>query len=153
MTQAIPVRTFVEHEDDGESGKERAMSKRVLFGVALALAAIAIAGAIGTMAYQAGVAHGVAMAGKLPPEAGWPYAYGYVRPFWHHGPFGFFGIVFPLLFLLLLLGLLRRALWGPWWGAGCGYPGGRWSGSAPPMFEEWHRRAHEPPPVEPPRTT
>jgi len=131
------------------------MSRRILFAVVLALAAVAVAGAIGTMAYQAGVTHGVALAEKLPPGAGWPYAYGYVRPFWHHGPFGFFGILFPLLLFFLVLGLVRRALWGPWspwWGQGCGHLGRRWNDAAPPMFEEWHRRAHESPPAEPPRT-
>ena len=126
------------------------MNRRVLIGVALALVAIAIAGTIGAVSYQAGVAHGLAESGTvLPPEGGvphaahWPY-----RPFWHHGPFGFFGIIFPLLFLFLLFGLLRRVLWGPWWAG----PGHRWTGGVPPMFEEWHRRAHEPPSGDPGRS-
>jgi hypothetical protein len=121
------------------------MDRRVVFGVAVALVAVLVAGAIGTTSYRAGVAQGLADAGKLPaPAAGWPpAAYWHYRPFWHHGPFGFvFPLLFGLLFALLLLGVLRRVLWGGWCG---GMRHGDGAG-VPPMFEEWHRRSHAPPP-------
>jgi hypothetical protein len=118
------------------------MNRRVLVGVALVLVALLVAAAIGTSAYRAGVIRGLADAGKLPaPAVGpgpMPY-YGYYGPFWHHGPFGFFGILFPLLGLLLIFGLLRALFWGPW----CTGPHSVSKPSAPPWFEEWHRRAHE----------
>jgi hypothetical protein len=118
------------------------MNRRVLVGVALVLVALLAAAAIGTSAYRAGVIRGLADAGKLPASAvgGMPMPYyGYYGPFWHHGPFGFLGFLFPLLGLLLIFGLFRALFWRPW----CGGPHSVSKRNAPPWFEEWHRRAHE----------
>jgi hypothetical protein len=108
--------------------------RRIVVAIAVAvLAAVALA-AVGTSAYQAGLARGLADSGKLASEAG-RYVYPYPGPFWFHGPFFGFGFLFPLLFLVLVFGLFRR----PYWGRGCG----GWRGGPPPGFDEWHRRAHE----------
>ncbi len=137
------------------------MNRRIIFGILLALALLAGAATIGVMAYQAGVARGLAEGGQfvLPggegvaPEAGvpvYPYYGSYHRPFgfgpfgwgWGGG-FGFLGCLFPLILFFLFFSLLRGLFWWrrPWgWGWG-GHHGGHGQG-APPMFEEWHRQAH-----------
>jgi hypothetical protein len=107
------------------------MNRRILVGVAVVLAAVILGGVVGVAAYRAGVMQGLAQAGGGVPM---PYAYG---PFWHHGPFPFFGLgflVFPLLFLLLFV-MARRLGWGP-----------RCGGWHHESLDEWHRRAHEPAP-------
>jgi hypothetical protein len=112
------------------------MDKRrvVVITAVLVLLAVLVAAAIGTAAYQAGIARGLADAGKLPaPEVhGWPYG--------HHGPRwgGPFGFVVPLLGVLLVL-VVARALFRPGW---CGGHGA-WGSGVPPAFADWHRRAHE----------
>jgi hypothetical protein len=121
---------------DGENrgAKETIMDRRIVLGIVLVLVAVVGAVAIGTNAYHAGIARGLEESGKLPaPGAGAP---GYYGPYWHHG-FGF-GFLFPLLFLFLIFGLFR--------GRHCGGRHGSWkTAGVPPMFEEWHRRAHEAP--------
>jgi hypothetical protein len=91
--------------------------------------------AVGTWAYNLGLSHGLAE--RLPPPSAGAYPWAYYRP-WGFGPF------FPLLFLLFWFAALRFLFrGGPWrrgWG---GYYGGRLPHDVPPMFEEWHRRAHE----------
>ena len=104
--------------------------------VAAALIAVMAATAIGSYVYRAGVARGLADAGKLPPVAAVPYPY--YGTFWH-GPFWFGGPVFFVLFFIVLFALLRGALWRRGWG----YPHGCRSGDAPRELDDWHRRAHE----------
>ncbi|MBI3244492.1 MAG: hypothetical protein HYZ49_19605 [Chloroflexi bacterium] len=149
------------------------MNRRIIFGVLLALLLLAGAVAIGATAYRAGVAQGLADSGKLvlpggegfAPEGGAPaFAYPYYG--FHHRPFGFgpfgfgFGFLqclFPLIFFFLFFSLLRGLFgWRRPWGWG-GHHGGHgpWNKGAPPMFEEWHKRAHgeQPtPPQEPPQS-
>jgi hypothetical protein len=97
-----------------------------------ALFALFFAAIVGIWAYDLGLSQG--LADRLPPPAAYPWAY--YRP-WGLGP------IFPLFFLVFWFAALRFAFrGGPWrrgWG---GYYGGRLNG-VPPMFEEWHRRAHE----------
>jgi hypothetical protein len=110
---------------------------------ALAIAALVVIGgaAIAIGAYNAGVANGIAESGRMiaTPAAGSPVVYMWPRP-WAFGFFPFFPILFLLFFFFAVRGLLWR---------------GRWHGryrydGVPPMFEEWHRRAHaghqDPPP-------
>ena len=112
-----------------------------LFGVLLVLAGLIGAG---VFAYQLGVAQGVAQG--IPAGAAavpGPYAYGFAHhgffPFWG---FGCFGILIPLFLLMLIFGGMRRMFWGGGWGHHGGWR--KWSeGGVPPMFEEWHKRAHE----------
>ncbi len=108
------------------------MGMRGVLGVVLVLGLVA---GVAGIAYNSGVARGLAESGKItaPPSGALPYPY--YGPFFHYG----FGFLFPLLFFFLFLVLLKGLFWRSW-GHG-GY--GRWGTGVPPMFEEWHRRAHE----------
>jgi hypothetical protein len=117
----------------------------------LLAALLILAGIIGLgfYAYQLGVAQGVAQNAPVAPAGAaavpGPY-YGYPHPFFPFWGFGCFGVLIPLFLLMLIFGGLRRMFWGGHMGH-MGYGGWRskWSeGGAPPMFEEWHKRAHEP---------
>jgi hypothetical protein len=106
--------------------------------ISLAVGAVLIAVGIGAGAYQAGVAHGLALqipAGTAPPELP-PYAYygwyGWHRPW----GFGFFGPFFFILFWVFLM----RAFW--WGGYRRRWYYRHWD-EMPSRFDEWHRRAHE----------
>jgi len=109
------------------------MNRRIVMTVAVFLVAVALAGVIGTTAYRAGLARGLAEAGNV--SGPWLYH----GPFWYAGPFAF---LFPLLGLFVILALVRGLLWRGW----CAGGRGSWTSGIPPMFEEWHRRAHQPPP-------
>jgi hypothetical protein len=109
-------------------------------GAGLLVAVLLAAGVAGiaTHAYHLGVAQG-ALAAAAAPGGGPvpPYAYG---PYFYHGPFGFAGFLFPFVLVVLALAVLGRAIGGRRrWAGSCG-PGGT---RVPPMFAEWHRRAHE----------
>ena len=135
------------------------MSWKIVFRVLAALALIAGVAAVGVLAYNAGVAQGLAQSGEIVlPEPGTgpvPYSY-YGGPFFFHRPFGFgfgfLGCLFPLLLFFLFFALLRGFLWrGPWgWGHHGWGPRGPCGKDIPPMwrerahgvFEEWHRQAH-----------
>jgi hypothetical protein len=111
--------------------EETIVNRRIAMVVALILVAVALAGVVGTTAYRAGLARGLADAGNVPGP--WLYH----GPFWYPGPFTF---LFPLLGLLLILVLVRGLFWRGWCASG------PWKSGVPPVFEEWHRRAHESPP-------
>lgn len=102
---------------------------------ALALTALVVIGgaAIAIGAYNAGVANGIAESGRMiaAPPAGPPYIYVWPRP-WGFGFFPFF----PILFFLFFFFVVRALLWRGRWHGRYRYDG------VPPMFEEWHRRAH-----------
>jgi hypothetical protein len=74
------------------------------------------------------------------------YGYGYGMRFHHPFGFGFgcFGILIPLFLFFLALKAFRFAVWGPRWGWGHHHgPWSRhWEDGVPPMFNEWHKRAH-----------
>jgi hypothetical protein len=124
----------------------------VIFRVLAVLLVVAVAAGIGTMVYNAGVNAGldeaarlaVASGDPLPVPIGYGYGYGYGGPY-AHGPFGFgfFGLIFGILGIFLLIGLLRAAFgWGRWGGRGPGGPGpGGWGGRRE-MVEDWHREMH-----------
>lgn len=124
------------------------MSGKAIAGTLLVLALlVVVALGVGVPAYQYGVAQGMADTGKIvAPVAGAPYMYG---PFFPYGRFGWgfgpLGCLFPLLGFFIVFGLLRMLFWGRprMWRHGY------WSGEAPPVFSEWHRRAHGEPPAEP----
>ncbi len=118
---------------------------------AVVVMALVAAVAIGTIAYQAGVAHGIAVqppavatpatpGGAQPAPPPYPYyAYRYYGP-WH---FGFIG---PLVSLFVFFFILRALMWGLF-GWGWGWRRRRWyydhPGDGPSRFDDWHRRAHE----------
>lgn len=142
------------------------MNRRVVSGILITLLVVGALAAVGLYAYSWGVAQGAMQNTQIVvPEGGavtapvYPWAGG---PFYHYGPgygrwgmgFGPLGCLFPLLGFLLFFALLRGLFWG-WgrrgWG---GHHRGGWGngGNPPPMFEEWHRRAHgETPPAEAPK--
>jgi len=121
--------------------------------VVSALVLVAVIAAIGYFAYQAGVAQGSPITIEAPSgetvPAPYPY-YGWGMPY-HHRPFGFgfgfFGFLILLFLFFAALRALRFLFWGPRWGwghhGGHGHgPWGHWENGVPPMFEEWHKRAH-----------
>ena len=136
------------------------MNRRLVLGIFVVLVLVVGAVAVGGYAYQMGVAQGLANSGKLVAPQGdgavAPFVYGapffYARP-WGWGPgFGFLGCLFPLLGFLLIFALIRGLFWRGGWGGrhgwgGHGYgPGGQGFGpggqGVPPMFDEWHKKAH-----------
>jgi len=101
-------------------------------GLVALIFALLIAAIVGVGAYQLGLSQGIATTGTgAAPVA--PY---YYHPF--YGGFGFFGFLFPILFIFLIFGLLRSAFWG--WG---GRYGTRYGGRE--RLEELHRELHERP--------
>jgi len=119
-----------------------------------ALVLIAVIAAIGFFAFRAGVAQGSpitieAPSGETAPMP-YPYHYGWGMPY--HRPFGFgfgfFGFLVLLFLFFVALRALRFLFWGPRWGHPMGHHGGQgpwgrsWEDGVPPMFEEWHKRAH-----------
>jgi len=124
---------------------------RIVAGLVL-LAAIA---GIAFFAFQAGVANGSPVTIEAPSGESVPapyphYGYGYGMRF--HHPFGFglgcFGILIPLFLFILAMKAFRFAFWGPRWGWGGHHgdhgPWGRhWENGIPPMFDEWHKKAHD----------
>ena len=114
-----------------------------------ALILVAAIAGIAYFAFQAGVAQGSPINIEAPSgdTAPMPYPYyGWGMPY--HRPFGFgFGLLGFLLLLFLFFAALRAfrfLLWGQRWGWGYHHgPWGRgWENGVPPMFEEWHKRAH-----------
>ena len=101
---------------------------------AAVLAAAILATLVGVLAYNAGVANGLAQTGQA---VGGPGAFG---PYGWYRPWGF-GFFFPFLFFGLWFLALRALFWGgPWRRYRC--YGGAFH-EVPPAFDEWHRRAHE----------
>ncbi len=130
------------------------MSGRGVFNFLFGLLVLGVLVALGGGIYQAGVTQGIIDAGRFPAATAVPVAgYG-----WGNG-FGFLGLLFPILFLLLLFGLIRAAFsrgrgWGPGWGHGYGPGWDRGSGSSSGGPDSWgeerdrrisqlHRKLHE----------
>ncbi len=122
---------------------------RILSAVIL-IAAIA---GIGFFAFRAGVAQGSPITIQAPSgqsqtvPAPYPY-YGWGMPFhpWGFGfGFGCFGPLIALFLFFLAFRAFRVLFWGPrlGWGHHHYGPWGRhWENGVPPMFDEWHKRAH-----------
>ncbi|HEX2454911.1 MAG TPA: hypothetical protein VHI99_14505 [Vicinamibacterales bacterium] len=111
------------------------MNERYRWSVAIGLWLI-LAGFVGMWAYNLGVSHALVESSRLaalpPVQPGQPVPYVYVWP----RPWGF-GFGFPLFVLLFWILMVRAFFWrGPWRGGWHRYEG------VPPMFDEWHRRAH-----------
>ena len=132
---------------------------RAILGILSTLLFVGILLAIGGGIYQAGVAQGIVDAGRVPAGA----AVGMAHLGWGWGfhPFGFLGLLFPLLFLFLLIGLVRAAFgrgrgWGHrhdgygygGWGRGgpMGGPGDGpegWRAERERRMAELHQRLHD----------
>ena len=124
---------------------------RIVSSIVAFLILIAAIAGIAYFAYQAGVVHGSPVTIQAPSGESAPvpypfYGYGYGMPF--HRPFGFglgcFGPLIVLFLLFFALRAFRMIFWGPHWG--WGHHHGMWRGhgenGVPPMFDEWHKRAH-----------
>ena len=114
----------------------RSSGGRVLVLLLILIAAIALA----VVAYQVGVSAGVASVGTGASAAA-THAWGHGFPGGWGFPWFFVGPIFPILFILFCVLLLRAALWGrgpwhdhAWHERGTDGPG--------PGLDEWHRQAH-----------
>jgi hypothetical protein len=115
-----------------------------------ALVLVAAVAGVAFFAFQAGVAQGSPITIESPSGATAPLPYPYYGYSWgpFHRPFGFgygFGCFGPLLAFFLIFLAFRFLFWGPRWGWGHrqhGPWGRHWENGVPPMFEEWHQRAH-----------
>lgn len=128
------------------------MDGKVFARIIAALVLIAAIAGIAFLAFNAGVAKGSpitiqAPSGQTTPLP-FPY-YGYGYPF--HRPFGlgfgFLGFLAGLFLFFLALRALRFLFWGPHLGwrhhmHGRGAWGTGWQEGVPPVFDEWHKRAH-----------
>ena len=120
------------------------MNGRIIWRVFAGLVLLAAIAGIGWYAFNLGAAQNVEVTASQPAGA-YPH---YGSPFWHPfglGGFGCFGLLFPLFLACVAFCAFRRMIWGPRWGH-MGH--GHWHGNGegfPPMFREWHRRAHEEP--------
>ena len=112
-----------------------------VFRVLAVVLAVVVAVGVGTAVYNAGVTAGLAEAARQAVANGDPatvvpggyYGWG------HYGPgygFGFFGVIFWILGVFLVIGLLRAALGRGRWGGPGGGPGRREG------VEAWHRELH-----------
>ena len=114
--------------------------------VLAALLLVVAVAAIGFFAFQAGMAQGSPITIESPSAetAPLPYPYyGYGMPYHRPWGFGFFGCFGPLLAFFLLFFAFRLLFWGPRWGWHHGPWRHGWrEGGVPPMFDEWHKRAH-----------
>jgi hypothetical protein len=130
------------------------MNGKIVFRIVSALVMIAAIAGIAFFAFNAGVAKGSPITIQAPAgqsaQAPYPY-YGYGMPF--HRPFGMgfgcFGILIPLFLFFFAMKAFRFAFWGPRFGHRM-HAHGPWRGhwgenGVPPMFDEWHKRAHEVP--------
>jgi hypothetical protein len=136
------------------------MYRNIVFRFVLALVLIGAIIGLGIFAYNAGLAQGRLVNPQIPggETAAVPLPY-YAMPYWHpffgYGGFGFLGCLIPLFLLFLVFIAFRGLLWGGRrWGHGWNrmhhgpWGEGGWNKDVPPMFQEWHRQAHEGQPTE-----
>ena len=103
--------------------------------IAIGLLALLLLGGVAGFAYEAGIAAGTA-AGAA--GTGVAAAHPYVSHPFAFGLLPFLGLLVPLLFLFLIVGLGRALFYG------ARGPDHGWSGRSR-MLDEWHRSAHEHP--------
>jgi hypothetical protein len=123
------------------------MFKHVAFRIIAGLVLLAAIAGIAFFAYQAGAVHGAAANIQLPAAENGVRLYPHFGMFPFLG-FGIFGLLFVFFLVALAFGAMRRLIWGPRWGWRHMHgPLGHapWGEGVPPMFAEWHRRAHASP--------
>jgi hypothetical protein len=125
------------------------MKRSVLTTVLITVLAVAALGAMAFGVYQIGFQAGLVDSGaevvvnrvhdglRAVGWGGWGFG------------FGFFGLIFRILFFVLIFGLIARLVFGPRrWGWGPGPYWGGYQGPNHPMEErltEWHDKAHRGP--------
>lgn len=136
------------------------MFKNVAFRIVAGLVLLAAIAGIAFFAFNAGMTRGAALniQAPAPQTGGLPVPYYGMPYFWHPFPFfgfGCFGVLIPLFLLFLAFGAARRMIWGPRWGWHHMHHHGPWGDKGPgdpdfvpPMFAEWHKRAHGEAPTE-----
>ena len=134
------------------------MFKHIVFRILAALVLLAAIAGIASFAFNAGMARGVALNVQVPAAGQAVPSFGYGLPYMMHPMpfigFGFLGLLFPLFLVFLAFGAARRMMWGPRFGwrhmhgmhsmqaGGCAENGSASGEFVPPMFAEFHRRAH-----------
>jgi hypothetical protein len=124
---------------------------RILAGLVLLLA---IAG-LTFMAYQSGVNHTAMVVAQTSGNTV-PAPYPYYGWFWPPSlfPFGCFVPLIALFMIFLAFSAFRFMLWGPrrWEGRHMYRHHGPWGwdseNGVPPVFDEWHKKAHNQPPAD-----
>lgn len=120
------------------------MNGKIAARIAAAVVLLAVIAAIAYFAFNAGVAQGSPVTVQAPSGDTAPVPYAYYGHFYPYHPglgLGCFGLLIPLLLIFLAMRLFHFVIWGPRW-RGHLHAYGPWGGSVPPMFEEWHKRAH-----------
>jgi len=124
------------------------MNGKIVFRIVAGLVLLAAIAGIAFFAFNVGLAQHVQLPANNVGQSQIP---NYVTPFaWYPSPYLGFGCFAPLIALLLLFVAFRAfsfLFWGPRWGYGGhmhrGWRRGGWDESdVPPMFQEWHKRAH-----------
>jgi len=120
------------------------MSGRTILNLALGAIVVAVLVGVGVGVYNAGISQGIIEAGRVPEGAAVPGPYGYS---WGYHPgfvgFGFLGLLFPILFIVLLVGLARAAFGGGRRWNGGWSPGGPGRSGPESWYEERERRIAE----------
>lgn len=121
------------------------MNGKIVFRIMAGLVLLAAIAGIAFFAFNLGVAQHVQLPAGNAGQAAVP---AYPMPYyWHPFPFLGFGCFAPLIAIFLVFLALRAfsfLFWGPRWGhMHRGWRRGGWEeGDVPPMFQEWHKRAH-----------
>ena len=118
-----------------------------------ALVLVVVIAGIAFFAFQAGVAQGSPVTIETTEGQAVPMPYPYYGWGGHyHHPFGFgfgfFGFLILLFLFFAALRAFRFLFWGARWGHHHGPWGRGWGNGVPPMFEEWHKKAHGEPPAD-----
>lgn len=120
------------------------MRRSVWGPLVLVVAVVVAVGIAGYGAYQLGLERGLAETADLGPGV---VVHPWVGGYW---AFGWFGLMFRLLFFFLILGFVTRFVFGRRrWGWNGGHHHHGPDGSHHPMesrLAEWHERAHAPSP-------
>jgi len=120
------------------------MNRRRRFGLLWGIVTLLIVGLVAAVSYQAGLSAQLATAGGTYVVAPHLVGLGF--------GFAFFWLL-PILFILLIVGGIfrgrRRWYGGGWSGSRAMYGGGY--RDVPPMFDQWHQKAHGQTPAEAPR--
>jgi hypothetical protein len=126
------------------------MNRRIVFAILMAVILLVGALVIGGVAFNAGVAQGIAQSAQVAGSDGGNALRYYGSPFFFPRPFGFgfIGILITLFVIFLVFGVMRRIFWfGSMRMRGFHGWASHWDGDlpareVPPMFAEWHRQAH-----------